>query len=179
MTIKNNFFGIPSFTDYKSNLATALQNFDLTDRNHDNTLQVEELGTTSNSTKLYDLNHDGEVDKDELVAISNLLTRSTKYAEQHDKGKNGFPIEKEAFDGDWRQFQHFDVNQDNVISEEEHFNFLLTVRNERRRFDVNFDGDISFEEFGQSRLRFDFLDQDHDGLLDESEIGKGMVKGKW
>lgn len=127
---------------------------------------------------VFDLNGDRSVGDDEQTRASEILEHAADFARDHSPD-GSFPILREAFTGDGRQFTAMDVDSDGALSEREFIAFHVDSIKQVRRFDQNRDGAVTLAEFGVLASRFDFLDVDHDGQLWAWEISIMRGRGRW
>jgi Ca2+-binding EF-hand superfamily protein len=163
----------------KKTIQSLARDFDIYDANKDGEIIPAETNFHAQEFLRFDLDGDGRLSKGELVVIERLIERGELWVRQVDRAKDGFPIASENFDGSSLRFAFLDTDQDRLLSETEYFDFQVRRRNERRRFDVNRDGTVSPEEFGQANVRFESIDENGDRRLDEREIGNAIIKGVW
>ncbi len=108
---------------------------------------------------------------------------SSRFIQHFDRDQDG-RISADEFPGPQDHFTQLDENSDGYIDETEASKKRpphLGKRNRGflKRFDTDSDGKVSKTEFtGSSASRFDRLDKNGDGYIDETEAPKGPPRGR-
>jgi hypothetical protein len=128
--------------------------------------------------RVFDLDGNGRVQPNEQERAAELLERAHQFASNR-SSDGTYPILKAGFRGEGKLFRAIDVDADGALSEREFLAFEVDSIRQLRRFDQNADGALTLDEFGHLATRFDFLDEDKDGLLYAWEITLMRGRGKW
>ncbi|MCB1197959.1 MAG: hypothetical protein KDK51_06260 [Deltaproteobacteria bacterium] len=169
-----------SNNDYDVSQLQEIQvNFSQLDSDGNGKLEANEFTFQKDVLQLIDLDLDAMVSDKELKRFFTFLENAKDHAKQRDQNDGMFPIAKDEYSGGDKRFGFIDSNKDGILSEEEYIKYRKQGLLERRRFDIDKNGYISPEEFGQGQVRFEKIDENNNGQIETYEIRKAMYMGYW